>query len=193
MTSRDASSRPTADECLSLLRGTVLPECFYSYAHAFLGSLRLLDAERQAARLCDSADELLAAMAPPLVSGGVADARIGSAGGGAEADSYLSRVEARWRNQASENASAAPAIPLAPLAAPASPPPSALVVAIAPFCACVRNVRSPSLLLRTLRTLLRLALCSDDAVKTQRVLPYLVACLTSQLPVVRRSLHFDSG
>jgi hypothetical protein len=49
----------------------------------------------------------------------------------------------------------------------------------------VRNVRSASLLLRLLRTLLRVALASEDAVKTQRVLPYFIACLASPLPVVR--------
>jgi len=199
MVALSPEERPTAAECLSSLRGCVLPEAFYSFAHGFFGQLRLLDHERQAAEVCDQYASLIARLGPKGTRCGE-----GEAGGDDSAEpppahadgaaAYLLRVEARLRDEAGEpaageggggggggggagiGAAGAGAVagagtgggghaPLEPVLAAAS----SLVIAIAPATACVRNVRSPSLLLRLLRTLLRLALSCADAVRTQRV------------------------
>ena len=47
MTARDPAARPPADAVLASLRGTVLPEAFYSFAHGFFGGLRTLSHEQQ--------------------------------------------------------------------------------------------------------------------------------------------------
>ena len=64
MVALSPEERPTAAECLSRLRGCVLPEAFYSFAHGFFGQLRLLDHERQAAEVCDHYASLIARLGP---------------------------------------------------------------------------------------------------------------------------------
>ncbi|EOD13231.1 hypothetical protein EMIHUDRAFT_247087, partial [Emiliania huxleyi CCMP1516] len=64
MVALSPEERPTAAECLSSLRGCVLPEAFYSFAHGFFGQLRLLDHERQAAEVCDQYASLIARLGP---------------------------------------------------------------------------------------------------------------------------------
>ena len=48
MTQRDPSHRPTAAKCLQMARGSVLDDCFYSFASGFFGRLRLMDQHAQA-------------------------------------------------------------------------------------------------------------------------------------------------
>ena len=59
------------------------------------------------------------------------------------------------------------------------------MLVVTSLCCAVRNVRSPSRKLRLLDVLLKVALRSADAVKTQRVLPFFMACLADPAPSVR--------
>ncbi|KOO53768.1 phosphoinositide 3-kinase regulatory subunit 4-like protein [Chrysochromulina tobinii] len=62
---------------------------------------------------------------------------------------------------------------------------SCLVLLVGCFCASIRNVTSSGLKLRCMQLLLRLALRCEDAVRTHRVLPYLIALLSDPTPLVR--------
>ena len=53
------------------------------------------------------------------------------------------------------------------------------------ICTCVRNVPSPLLKLRLVRLLTEVASHCQDAIRTGRILPYLVALLSDPLPSVR--------
>lgn len=60
-----------------------------------------------------------------------------------------------------------------------------MVLLVGYFCASLRNVTSSTLMLRCMRLLLRLALACEDAIRTHRVLPYLIAMLADPTPLVR--------
>ena len=60
-----------------------------------------------------------------------------------------------------------------------------LVLVVTCICTCVRNVPSPLLKLRLVRLLTEVAAHCQDAIRTGRILPYLVALLSDPLPSVR--------
>lgn len=60
-----------------------------------------------------------------------------------------------------------------------------MVLLVGCFCSSLRNVTSCGLKLRCMRLLLRLARRCEDAVRTGRVLPYLIALLSDPTPLVR--------
>ena len=62
---------------------------------------------------------------------------------------------------------------------------SALVLLVTAMCASLRNATTSGLKLRCMRLLLELASSCDDVVRTQRVLPYLIAMLGDTSPLVR--------
>ena len=199
MTARDARGRPKAAECLQRGRACALfPEAFFTFAYGFFSSLRLLDHDRQAELLCDNYELLLRELGPPagkaprpssVAGDGAAEAAAAHAAG------YLRRVEESWRDEKGGGAASAAAAAArgaagraaraAPAAAPTAAPGGALVLVVTSLCCAVRNVRSPSRKLRLLDVLLKVALRSADAVKTQRVLPFFMACLADPAPSVR--------
>ena len=77
MVQREPSQRPSANKALHTCRGTLLDECFYSFASGFFGRLRLMDQHSQAAELCDSFELLIRELGP---RGGGASIRAAAAG-----------------------------------------------------------------------------------------------------------------
>jgi len=205
MTRRNPEERPDAARCLKLARGTVFEESFYTFAFDFFKGIRLMDQHAQAAELCDHFERLLLELAPPdelapAAVGGTAGLAAAAAKAQAGAAGYLERVEETRRaqqqqqqQQQRQEAAAVKGVPAKPaaVAAVASSSEGAegggscLVLLVGCFCASIRNVTSSGLKLRCMQLLLRLALRCEDAVRTHRVLPYLIALLSDPTPLVR--------
>ena len=140
-----------------------------------------------------SSSSAAAAAKPPLVAEGtVVSAAAGS--------SVLSSIVGAVAGAASGAATAAATAVGTPAAAAAAVPSArggsseawgeageggGLILVVTSLCCCLRNLRSPLLTLRAMRMLLRVALQCDDAVRTGRALPYLVAMASDQTPSVR--------